>query len=398
MRRRARLSLLVLACALAMACGPAEEPGERFAGVAQSIAGGYDDHEDSAAVAVYRPPAGPLCSGALIAPNVVLTAHHCVAPMAGTEGTAVACSQTKLGEPWPAGDFYATTSFKLGTGPEHAVSEIVLPPAGDDLFCGNDVAILVLADNVDPAQAIPYEPRVEGAPEPGEEYYAIGYGATGAGTEGAGTRRRRDGLHVACVGAGCDDSEIKSSEWLGETGICSGDSGGPALDLDDRVMGVTSRGATGCDEPVYGDVYAWRQWLKDTVVLASGLGAYAAPGWTEGATTTPEDWMPVGEACTEGAECPSKRCLDDGVERYCTRPCSEQASCPKGYRCEAHGEMLCAKERAAVPPRFQRAPSEDGCAIEPPGAGGARGAPALLALVLALWAGRPSGPSRKSRG
>ena len=62
--------------------------------------------------------------------------------------------------------------------------------------------------------------------------------------------------------------------------ICSGDSGGPALDERGRVFGVASRGDPGCEIAVYGDVSSWGPFIVDTALEAADLGGYVAPEWT----------------------------------------------------------------------------------------------------------------------
>jgi MYXO-CTERM domain-containing protein len=116
-----------------------------------------------------------------------------------------------------------------------------------------------------------------------ETYTAVGFGVTGDGLTDSGTRRRLAGLVVDCVGASCSSvahGQIDvTREWVGDRGTCEGDSGGPALDDENRVAGVTSRGGLGCTTPIYSDVYAWSAWIKQTAVEAAELGNYGVPSW-----------------------------------------------------------------------------------------------------------------------
>src|SRR5437868_13561334 len=80
---------LVLALGLgAMACGNAEPVGRADF----EVFGGSPAPDDSAVIAVVN-FAGGQCSGSLIAPNLVMTARHCVAKTAG-QALKVVCGQT----------------------------------------------------------------------------------------------------------------------------------------------------------------------------------------------------------------------------------------------------------------------------------------------------------------
>jgi MYXO-CTERM domain-containing protein len=296
-----------------------------------AIRGGYVDTGDPAAVGIFSFSTGGLCSGSLIAPNLVLTARHCVSDTYN-DSEGVVCSQTNFGEPKAASGFRVTTrpQFEQTESAYHRVQEVVTLPA-DNRLCGQDMAMLILSDLVDPSEAIPYVPRVDSPLVAGEEYYAIGYGNTGDTTQDAGIRRRRDTLFVQCAEDEClGNYGMTIEEWAGDTGICQGDSGGPALDLLNRVVGVTSRGVYGCDDPIYGSPHAWADWVKQTAQHAAELGGYAPPSWVTGWPTDPAYSFDVGQACTQPTDCPSTICYAE----VCTRPCNEAAPCPDPYLCE----------------------------------------------------------------
>ena len=76
---------LAFLLALVPGCGSPEETMVLAGAIDQSmnpISGGYSDSEDTAVVGIVSLANNSLgiCSGTLIAPNVVLTAQHCVAP------------------------------------------------------------------------------------------------------------------------------------------------------------------------------------------------------------------------------------------------------------------------------------------------------------------------------
>ena len=112
----------------------------------------------------------------------------------------------------------------------------------------------------------------------------MGYGLTRKDDPASdGTRQRANGSVVRCSGEACvslSGGSIKSSEWASvDAPICSGDSGGPALDEQGRVFGVASRGDPDCEIAVYGDVANWAPFIVDTALDAASIGDYSPPEW-----------------------------------------------------------------------------------------------------------------------
>ncbi len=370
--------LLVLAVVSVGAVGCTDGAGDVTANVGRAgaqIMGGYDDADDTGVMALSN--AGRLCTGSLIAPNVLLTARHCVS--ASSSGATVSCGQTTFSGLEPAGSFFVSSAPELSAGNlgEFLVAEVVglggIPgvPASvdnDAPFCGNDMAIAILQENVPASVAVPYEPYLEGSLDVGLAYYIVGYGAVNGGGDESGKRRRRDDRAVVCDGEqACLALElggVSDGEWSGDGGVCPGDSGGPALDLQGRVIGVASRGDDSCEVSVHANPSAHAQWIKDTTVFASGMGLYEAPSWTAGATVIPEHSMPVGERCEDDPECPSGICVKDAQGQYCSRPCNEDGPCPEGFECVGEDETICRVIRPPAPLVYKRGESE-GCQMSP---------------------------------
>ncbi len=304
-----------------------------------AIMNGYPAHADSAVVGIvsFSGFGGfGICSGTLIAPNVVLTAQHCVAQITGSQGGGVNCQTSGFAAPYPANGLFVSTQQQLTQNPNdyHATKATVIPPG--EGVCGRDVALMVLQDPVPATEAEPLVVRVDtaligGTPgtfAQGEDYSAIGYGNTGQ-FGGSGARRRRDGLRVTCEGATCFMAGAYATEWLGDEGVCQGDSGGPAVDAFERVVGVASRGGNNCSFPIYGYPFGWADWLKTEVTKATEEAGLEPPRWTTGWPTHPSWNVSSGQPCTNGNACESLLCLDG----YCSRPCSEQAPCDPGFYC-----------------------------------------------------------------
>lgn len=388
---------LVTGCVAALDDG---EQGSLGAAV-QPIKGGYDDTSDTNVVDIIWYAQGSNmyseCSGSLLAPNMVLTARHCVSDIQNMSG-GIDCSVSTFGAADVSGNFFVSTaavlSMDLTTG-FHTVREVITAP-GPSGVCGQDQTILILSDAI--TDATPLIPRVDTQIVHGEPYSAVGFGNTND-TAGAGVRRRRDHLAISCVGGPCAAQGISAKhEFIGGDGTCEGDSGGPALDGQNRVVGVLSRGYMGCQKSTYGDVFSWGDWIKSTAVHAAQVGGYSPPPWATGFPTDPVYAFPVGDLCPAApASCASGLCLGEGASSYCTRLCEDAAPCAAGYTCSAvQGQNVCQRVPPKVTPPATAAHA--GCSVN--GADPTKPvpwrSPGLAAtgfLALALLRRRARGPT-----
>ena len=253
MRGRAVL-LTVLATLVAAPAAGAQQP---------RIVNGHQASSTTYAVALAEAgapvPEGAFCSGALIAPNVVLTAAHCTEGMRPDELDVVAPKQD--------GQFQRLTS-----DPAYRTSaaEIAVHPLADVPQFRNDVSVVRLATNL-PGPVMALVPTSDTTPndagylEPGDYLSVYGYGAYDPMLAMSGT------LRVANMNIWADGDcalaypgTFRALDMLCGIGradgadACLGDSGGPAFNQTGnpgRIAGVVSWGA-GCGDPDFPTVYA----------------------------------------------------------------------------------------------------------------------------------------------
>jgi V8-like Glu-specific endopeptidase len=325
-------------------------PTETVTSSQQAIIGGELDGEHTSVFGMVMHAGDEFssCSATLIAPNLLLTARHCVSD---DVVDPVICGRSDLGATFPPESVFATNAMVFARDLEWLrTAEVHVPSEGSDT-CGFDVALVVLSENVPAQVAVPSVPRIDREVEAGEVYVAVGYGIDDLGS--VGDRRMRGGLSVACEPGSCGYG-VRVSEFVGETGVCPGDSGGPALDEAGKVVGVVSRGAADCSTPVYSTVTAWRELITEVATHAAAVGGYQAPFWvTSGVSEPPPKPKEPGDPCMFSGECASGSACFIPPEggSICTKACSVDADCPQGFACtgEAEGGLKACVARPALP-------------------------------------------------
>lgn len=259
-----------------------------------SIFGGAkdDDSEAIPGVVALRVGVGAtfeLCSGALIAPNVVLTARHCVTKNATT---SVACDENGRSANGPhvtSDEDPATIGVYTGSSPNFAKPGVskgrsIVSPTGPYL-CDSDIALVVLDTPITDIAPLPV--RIHATARKGEVIRSTGYGQNDESSP-IGTRFRKSGVEVLAQGRAVSPSKTPLGTHEFEVGksICQGDSGGPAISEETgAVIGVVSRGG-GCDDD-FGHIYTttagFDQMFADAFALA---GATPTDEVGDGSTTT----------------------------------------------------------------------------------------------------------------
>jgi V8-like Glu-specific endopeptidase len=252
------------------------------------------------------------CSGALLAPNLVATARHCIAPPASAD---ITCSSSTFGQMVPANEVLVTTDPQINSrGNFVRATNIVAPSASSDgMICGNDLALIILDGPIQLGEYVTpaISPQLTDRNAYASSFAAIGYGVTTptdqAGTT-AGIRRIKENVPIVCIpndksiadcfGDPTNHKVLTATEFVaGDASTCEGDSGSNAFDQASFnsgkwvSFGVLSRGGVSqdgktCTNPIYARFDSWSQLVIDAAKEAAQAGGYTAPSWTN-ATPAP---------------------------------------------------------------------------------------------------------------
>jgi hypothetical protein len=248
----------VLAVTL-LGCSAEIEPGrstDRVGRVIQPVIGGVPSgaEHDGVVVLAHFVNGARLghCSATLVAPNLLLTARHCVS----NADSSVACNTDGSAAVGALiHEDYAAADLEV-----FVAKDGVPPPLGDETkasargaklivdtsttLCNHDVAFVLLDRPVDAPIATL---RLSSGPTAVERVTIVGWGVDETGAMPA-TRRMREGVAVTGIGPTLMPGNtygIGNAEVMFGEAACLGDSGGPAFTRAGVLVGVASRVGNG---------------------------------------------------------------------------------------------------------------------------------------------------------
>ena len=370
------LGVCALAVAWASGCG-SSDPSQEITGVAVSpIQGGTSDTTHDFAVAVVQfdsqTGAAEICSGALLAPNLVATARHCVSTLASPQ---IVCGTSPFEGLVPENQIFVSAQAAIATTKPGFVTlapgGILVPTgAGQADVCGNDIALLILKNNIvigSSGSMIDLASYVVPAIDPpmtdsvySNKVTAIGYGIdtpTDDGGVTAGLRRIKENIGLVCIpndpnvstldcfqgpNASVAKQVLSANEFVsGDSSTCEGDSGSNAFDQGffDKgqwvSFGVLSRGSVSpdgqtCVQPIYTRFDAWSSLLITAAKQAQAAASptYPLPLWAGGAAIDASLPPPSASSSSGGAATAStgQTCLGTGSAAEGT-PCACANDC-----------------------------------------------------------------------
>ena len=279
------------------------------------------------------PGMGAACSGTLVAPRVVVTAKHCTVDEVGgnVQPNAITVKTGPNQTPGHGLASYTVADIRRATGRRN----------------GSDFAVLITDDPVD---AETYAYATSWDLSDGDPITLMGYG------------QRDDDPYGGVKYRGDNQLERVFNSYFVTTGesACHGDSGGPAFDENDVLVGVIVNTIPGYgdseDSCASGISGMTRVDSYKSIIDEAIFDAWVCDGEDRETCGDGRDndcdhvidngCLEIGVACDEAVYCATGDCRDVGEGLRCVQSCSvgDDASCPNGFYCDevTCGDALCA--------------------------------------------------------
>ena len=190
-----------------------------------------------------------LCSGALVAPNLIVTARHCVSRAVTATPSCDARGRSHNGD--HLAEDVDPSSIAIYTG-SHVRPDVDVPvaravrtlhPTGQ-VLCDADVAFLVLDRPI--ANAAVLTMRLHSPVETGDVIMPVGFGGGVQNVVGLKVARAKSTILATGPSANAATGAVLGPrEFEVDRATCRGDSGGPAIDvITGEIVGIVSRGGS----------------------------------------------------------------------------------------------------------------------------------------------------------
>lgn len=251
-------SRITLSIGFALLCGCSsftEAPGSEasrnhISEKEQAVVGGTLSARESVVLVMSEGATGTsMCTGTIVAPNLVITARHCISTFTDGDFSCTINGFLDLSRPRSpasAGDVglpFAPDKITIHAGtvpdaetPTSVAREVFAPET--DTICRNDIAFVVLEDELD----LPYESiRLDQGVVLNEPTTVVGYGLNDARRV---ERTERSDVLIQAIGPSdfypVEGNALPRTFVLGRS-VCPGDSGGPSFsDETGEILGVFS--------------------------------------------------------------------------------------------------------------------------------------------------------------
>ncbi len=190
-----------------------------------------------------------LCSGAIVAPNLILTARHCVSRAVTATPSCDARGRSHNGD--HLAEDVDPASIAIYTG-AHVRPDVDVPvaravrtlhPTGQ-VLCDADVAFLVLDRPIPNASVLSM--RLHAPVETGDVVVPVGFGGGPSNVVGLKVARAKSTILATGPSANAATGAVLGPrEFEVDRATCRGDSGGPAIDvMSGEIVGIVSRGGS----------------------------------------------------------------------------------------------------------------------------------------------------------